>query len=742
MTKLNAQMEDAVQQLMRHPSVSNVTVQEKPGGGVVVTADFDTNLPSTWRAQGASPTGVRPVETVEFEFPSDYPLRAPVPTLRPDFNRTLPHINPHRKGDRVPPCTIFGGTLEVLHSEGVYRLYDQVAVWLENAAENKLIDNGPGWEPMRRDSCADFLEVDDDEVAKVLTPGNAKLYRIHITWPDDSAVSFGWGKRTGPSTLTPSELAKATAVVRVQEWNVVGSFFVVCCPEANGAEGPKVVDQYQPDSVTNYSDLKLLADQVGCGQALARFAANLDAVSRSVSSKQSVPIYLALAVRRPTHLIGLKSDYELLTYRVDIRPQQGAVLTDDAPARPVLLTTPLSPALLRQASGIETEQVRIELGLVGCGSLGSKVATHVARAGYAPKVLVDNDGFLPHNAARHALFPSQFRRVGNKAKQLAGELGEFFEGRKPTVFDRSIRLLPFEDKKFNAFFSNENAALLNTTGSHSVRYFLNDAPFRARVMEACLLNLGSAAVMTLEGAGRNPSTTDLMAHTFERLRENGLLQRPVTGHEGTVGVGVGCNSVTLPMTDGNISLVAAGVGQTALRLFEDGLPELGCASIAKIGSDKMSVEWLHDAVGRTHIAGVADSNAWSVRVLDAAHRKMCADVAAHPRVETGGVVVGRVSATLREITIVDVLDAPPDSKRAPNAFTLGVAGLSERIDAYDKSGQGVLWCLGTWHSHLQAFGPSSTDVATANKLKGSIAGAVVLLIHRPDGYSALVRDEF
>ena len=280
------------------------------------------------------------------------------------------------------------------------------------------------------------------------------------------------------------------------------------------------------------------------------------------------------------------------------------------------------------------------------------------------------------------------------------ELGEFFEGRKPTVFDRSIRLLPFEDKKFNTFFSNENAVLLNTTGSHSVRYFLNDAPFRARVMEACLLNLGSAAVMTLEGAGRNPSTTDLMAHTFEQLRRNGLLQRPVTGHEGTVGVGVGCNSITLPMTDGNISLVAAGVGQTALRLFEDGLPELGAASIAKIGADKMSVEWLHDAVGRTHVAGVADSNAWSVRVLDAAHRKMCADVAAHPRVETGGVVVGRVSSTLREITIVDVLDAPPDSKRAPNAFTLGVADLSERIDAYDKSGQGVLWCLGTWHSQL------------------------------------------
>lgn len=742
MANLSRQMQDAVRQLGRHPSVSNVTARERSGGGAIVTADFDTNLPSTWRALGASPTGVRPVETVEFEFWPEYPLRAPIPTLRPDFNRTLPHINPHRNGERVPPCTIFGSTLEVLHKEGVYRLYDQMAVWLENAAENKLIDNGPGWEPMRRDSCEDFLEVNVDEISKALTPGNAKLYRIHIAWPDDSVVSIGWDKRTAPSALNAHELAKATTVQRMQEWNVVDSFFVVCCPEARGTQGPAVVDQYQPDSVTNYSDLKLLAEQVGCRQALTRFASNLDAVSRSVTSKQSVPIYVALAVRRPTHLIGLQTDYELLTYRIDIRPPRGAVLTDDTPALPVLITTPLSPALLRQASGLETEQVRIELGMVGCGSLGSKVATHVARAGYAPTVLVDDDGFLPHNAARHALFPSQFHRVGNKAKQLAGALGEFFGGRKPSVFDRSISLLPFEDKKFSAFFSSENAVLLNTTGSHSVRHFLNDAPFGARVMEACLLNLGSAAVMTLEGSGRNPSATDLMAHTFEQLRAYKLLQRPVAVQEGAVGVGVGCNSITLPMTDGNISLIAAGVGQTVLRLFEQGLSESGTASIAKVGSDKMSVAWQHDVVGKTHIASVDDKIAWSVRVLDTAHRKMCADVAAHPRVETGGVVVGRVSTTHREITIVDILDAPPDSKRAPNAFILGIEGLAKRIEVYNESGQGVLWCLGTWHSHLRTFGPSPTDVATANKLEGSIAGAVVLLIHRPDGYSALVRDGF
>ncbi|MGM3412086.1 ThiF family adenylyltransferase [Ralstonia holmesii] len=740
--KLSEAVQDAVRQLRRHPSVSNVTVKEQEGGGAIVTADFDTNLASTWRANGESPTGVRPTETVEYEFPPDYPRCAPVPTLRQDFNRSLPHINPHQQGERVPPCVIYGSALEVLHNEGVYRLYDQMAVWLENAAEGKLIDKGPGWEPMRRDDCVDRLQVDVDDLTEDASFGNAKIYRVDAFWMDNAPDTIGLNKRNGATPITASELSKVMKFRTYQDFHLADSLFAVCWPESDGAEGPPVIDAYQPDSVRCYADLELLAKKVGCKQALARFALNLNTVSRSVASRLPVPIYIALAVRRPTHLIGLETDYELLAYRVNICPQKGPVLMEQTPASAVLFATPLSPSLLRQASGIGSKESQIKLGLVGCGSLGSKVATHVARAGYAPSVLVDDDKFHVHNGARHALFPPQFGFGSNKATQLATVLAEFSDGRKPKVFAGNITRLPFNEQKFTGFFSGESSVLLNTTGAHSVRHFLADAPIRARVMEACLLNLGGAAVVTLEGAGRNPTTTDLMTHAFEQLRADGLLQPPVTGQEGVVGVGVGCSSITLPMTDANISLVAAGVGQNALRLFQDGLTESGKASIAQVSTDRMSINWRHSNLGKTHVARVPDGAGWVVRVLDSAHRKMSADVAIHPKVETGGVVVGRISPMQREIVIVNVLEAPPDSKRSAMAFILGVEGLSERIEAYNESGQGVLWCLGTWHSHLMPVGPSPTDIATADSLKGSIAGVVVLLIHRPDGYSAVVRDGF
>lgn len=740
--KLNDSMLDAVKQLRRHPSVSNVTIREDLDGGVIVSADFDTNLPSTWRAMGESPTGVRPIETVEYAFPSDYPRRAPVPTLRSDFNRNLPHINPHRRGARVPPCVIFGSALEVLHNEGVYRLYEQMALWLENAAENRLIDNRQGWEPMRRDFCEDLLEVDVDDLVKDKAFGNARLHRIRVAWSNNIAGAAGLDKRKGSATLTVNELAKATDSKLSKEFYVADSLFVVCWPESDGTGGPKIIEEYLPDNVESLSDLRHLAQQVGCSQALERFVGNINTVALSVASVRPVPIFVALAVRRPFHLIGLDSDYELLAYRFDIHPQKAPVLTGDAPAFAALITAPLTSAMLHKTSGLNTEQARTQVGMVGCGSLGSKVALHVARGGFAPSLLIDGDKFHEHNAARHALSPRQFNYWSNKANQLATVLAEFSGGRKPVVFARNITQLPFGSDKFRAFFADESSVLLNTTGSHSVRHFLTDSPVRTRVMEACLLNLGAAAVITLEGPGRNPSSTDLMAHAFEQLRVEGLLQPSITGHEAVVGVGVGCNSITLPMTDANISLVAAGVGQTALRLFQEGLPDVGMASVAHVSADKMSVQWKRSETGATHVANVSGNEGWSVRILDKAHQRICADVAQYPRVETGGVIVGRVSPTRREIVIVDVMEAPPDSKRSPMTFVLGVEGLSERIEAYNASGQGVLWCLGTWHSHLVAVGPSPTDIATANKLEGSIAGAVVLLIRRPDGYSAVVRDGF
>lgn len=61
-----------------------------------------------------------------------------------------------------------------------------------------------------------------------------------------------------------------------------------------------------------------------------------------------------------------------------------------------------------------------KVGLVGCGSLGSKVATMMARAGVGKWLLADDDLFLPNNLVRHEL---DWRDAGtHKAQSLARHL--------------------------------------------------------------------------------------------------------------------------------------------------------------------------------------------------------------------------------------------------------------------------------------------------------------------------------
>lgn len=61
-----------------------------------------------------------------------------------------------------------------------------------------------------------------------------------------------------------------------------------------------------------------------------------------------------------------------------------------------------------------------KVGLVGCGSMGSKIATALARSGVGHFLIVDDDIFLPENLVRHDL---DWREIGtHKASSVARRL--------------------------------------------------------------------------------------------------------------------------------------------------------------------------------------------------------------------------------------------------------------------------------------------------------------------------------
>jgi pimeloyl-ACP methyl ester carboxylesterase len=146
-------------------------------------------------ADGVSPNGVRSIEQVTFLFPAAYPLRAPLLTLRHDFDRALAHVQPGDPGDPPEPCIVDGRPSELLQQRGLFGIVDQLARWLENAALERLIDPEHGWEPVRRDSLDDVIVADAAHLRGLVTrqAGRAVLRFDYLRFgrPDEEKSTYG-----------------------------------------------------------------------------------------------------------------------------------------------------------------------------------------------------------------------------------------------------------------------------------------------------------------------------------------------------------------------------------------------------------------------------------------------------------------------------------------------------------------------------------------------------------------------
>lgn len=736
----SSHFDDAIAAFHHHEAVLEIVgKQQFDDGSFVIEARFNTNLPSRWARAGESPDGVRASEVIEVTFPAEYPNRAPRFSLRQDFNSKLPHINPHRSGERIPPCILAGNQLELLHTEGLNSLINQMAEWLKNAGRGSLINLDQGWEPARRDNVKSFIYMDPEEVLQPSQRhGQHQLYSLSCWRAEKSNAVWAYQYKKWPAaSVTEAALAKMLASTSSPSDGLIDelSLMAVCWPSATSTGEPTVHNQYFPDNVTCVADLTARADELGCTKAFHAFTSNLNFVVKKLHSGVKVSVFVVFPIRRPAKVIGFNSEYEYLAYKVDAATPK--MFEDGASATtPVAFLNRTNEALLRRTSGVAPGVQPPTVTFLGCGSVGSKLAMHSARSGFSPALLIDPEWLAPHNVARHALLPRHCT-FQTKAKALAKEI-ETFGLKRPQVSEVNIIQADLNKEPLHAKLFDAGALLVNTTGSHAVRQFLHDSKIRARVLEGCLTFKGQAGIFLTEGEDRNPSCADLMSVAYDTLRASNRLAPTMAPDDTVLQVGVGCNSVTLPMSDTRVSLLSAGMSQALFDAQIHGLRVKGNVSVGQVDDAGMSVNWHSQEVGVTQLANVSGLPGWSVRVLDVAHRKIWEDVSCHPGVESGGLIVGRCSPTHREVTIVDVLEAPPDSRRQSDKFVLGVEQLAETITAYDSSGANVLWCIGTWHSHLLPSGPSNVDMSTAKEIEGLLKGAVVMLIKHPGGYAAIV----
>ncbi|SEP72180.1 Molybdopterin or thiamine biosynthesis adenylyltransferase [Solimonas aquatica] len=710
-------------------------------------------MPPGWVKDGQSPTGVQPVELISAKFPATFPAEVPQFELRADFPRNLPHLLPMHAGENPRPCLVLGSVENLFRQRGVAAMLEQLYVWLFRAANDRLNDDPASWEPARRDTVQHRVLANESAIHALQGSRNPLTYfnAVYATWKNAQGVHHQIEVLDTTTTLGTSTWEKMRQKNLPDGWHCGDTICVVLNHEKNADGSQFMASTYLPDDVVDIESLRRSAQAWHCEPALNSFLGALNGhvkrISRSASSK-AFPVLLLFNVRRPRPLAGSTSHIETMGYVIEVQGQRGDLIRADTPVRPAGVLERLSPELLRRFNQQDSNAPTRKWSLVGCGSLGSKIALHMARSGRAPGFLVDHAVMGAHNFARHACLPGHERIIDYFPRPKSCALREALEslGPRPEISVEPLEAVLQRATDVRKIVANSEFLLVNTTASVAVRNALADWNGEVRVAEGALLSRGRVGYFGIEGSDRNPNLDELWTRFLWRQSQNPKLAGMVFSEEAqleAIRLGTGCGTETMAVSDATISLQASGMSTELARCHEQGLEQnVGVLLRSDLKEDGLSVEWHREAVEPFWrvVLESSDGMQWQLHLSEHAHQKIQADIARYPGDETGGVLWGYVNDAIGAIYVLDVVEAPPDSSRSPTRFDLGIEGLAKLLDEMRRPSGGRFTCVGTWHNHLADVGPSGTDRQTAEKIAQGSPSTNALLISTPSSYCGLLAE--
>lgn len=704
----------------------------------VLKLELAIELTNAARLVGRSDAGVLAVEPVEVELQTGYPRRCPKFRLRQDFP-VMPHLEP---GDGISPpvpCLVDGSPDEFfaqhdLLDAGIMAIVDQMCIWLKRAAIGRLADDKQGWEPLNRATVLARLFVDREHILVKRIGKDAggvwlrsryleKLYDIDEETPG-FWVSNELAPKIGPDKTFPFDFQTANEPGR--------TIAAVLWP------GHKFVSkEILADDITTLGQLEARADGYGIGDQFRQFLKDLERRFETRWTSAALPVAVILCVRRPFVLTGRTSNIELLGYWLKFhRPKAlkpPPVLRPESAVYPLRQMDMPSEALFRNMSGAPEIP---DTSIIGCGSVGSKLALHFARTGARILAVSDNGLLQPHNMARHALARVPFLQF--KAPELADELSRL--GATPKYFIGNVIYALDTPNDLLRVVPAQTKLVVNTTASRLVREALSGCAggkIKAKIAEITLFGRGDGGFVLAEGAAGNPSLLQLEASLYATVtkREQQLLFDPASGLK-QIQIGDGCGSLTMPMTDARLSAMTAMATEELSHMVTSGATGNGQAVIGVRDRSGLSTTWRRIEVPAFHRVRVEGGD-WTLDISDEVVRSIREEIAAYPAVETGGLLIGTCNSRLRTITVVGILPAPEDSVRSANVFVLGTKGLKRMVSQRFRDSGGSLFDVGTWHSHLVDQEASELDWTTAKSLAQERPPPAVLLICTPQRFLAI-----
>jgi E2/UBC family protein A/ThiF family protein/JAB domain-containing protein similar to deubiquitination enzymes len=717
--KLSPPIKSAVAELRAKFADQDVRVLYWNDNYAVVPLTVDVELPGRGPVNSVD---IRKREPIILLFDKrSFPYVAPrVHSDRRDFSKTaFPHLNV--TGPKIPAWfCLHRGSLDAWFAEHtVVDLVDRARGWLRDAARNRLVPEGDGFEPTRAvDTFGSFYYTPGenlDHIARHWNDHRGESGHVVVSFDllDDESRSevgaSGYAVRQ-VSFVSPDvyddQKSLALAINALQKKPEFKGLFqrrlfglLIWVAEA------QVSRKHFGELPLTLGEFETWTEELGLPvtQALAGF------LSHDLQILAGVPV--VLAVKRPAHVLGTESDIELLNLLIlaggDHWPKEGAW----DPNATVCLSdhrTPLTPAFAQRISALPADGAAEPTVVFGAGALGSKVTTHLVRAGSVAIKIVDNAKISPHNLVRHALGG---RAIGlSKAEALKDELVKLYPGQLdlPIEAKDASALSYLREAAFFAGYTN----LVDITASNIVFNALRDAelPETLRVHRAEIAHHGRLGLLSIEGLGRNPRLDDLQLLIFDSAIEDDAVaawleevkwtrdHRVGSGGLEDIQIGLSCSSATMRLADEVVSFhAAAATRRLRPYLAKDGPSRTDGAVHRSFLGDDGDCYAVTQTFAPTVVLGAGAG--WQLRIASRAAKEMSELMRRHSPGETGGILVGRIAATRKTIYVTRLMAAPPDSRGTPWIFKRGTEKLPEALDRVHRRTGNLLTYVGEWHTH-------------------------------------------
>jgi integrative and conjugative element protein (TIGR02256 family) len=658
--------------------------------------DVKVNLPSSYKAKSQTDKGVKSLERVILEFPKEFPYKAPTVYLRDDFNRNFPHINPIV--DKFNPCIFEGSVDELLQQQSwMDGILDQLIDWLETSASNSLINPEQGWEPMRVDDNNGFLVFDRE----TLLTECKNQFATEISYKKHDNILIA-------------------RVPKIENRNFDSSYMFYF-------SSSKVSNQYLPYNIKNFTNLVEFARK----NHIDNFKESINKNYEKLKEKIQI-LFLSLLIKRPYNVIGTNSEIEILFFALELKKHKKKNEVHQNARVYILSGLNFSNTqLLQQFSGSnQVTKGRQMIMQIGCGSVGSKIALHLARNGNDNFKLIDEKYFVPNNNARHALF--SLSSLHSKVELLQKAMYEI--GLKDiNIFSKSI----FDIKNFET--TNEDI-IIDSTASLSVNNYLTKKQFEGRLIHTSLYNNGTIAFVGIEGKNRGVKIIDIISLMYQKCTEdNEIAKRIINTHATYQSIGQGCGSFTTVSTDATISISSAGMSNLIQNKINNGFSNDGEFLLGIMDDNNLGMSWkstIIQPLSVKHIKGLEDEE-WEIRIFQNVLNDIKIESEKWNNLETGGILIGHISIPTQTIVITGQIEAPEDSERGKSKFYSGIKGLSVKLKSIEKSSAGMITQLGTWHSHPNSSSsPSTIDINSKKKMyKDRNNMPTVCLIWSKDDYN-------